>query len=939
MSLDATEAQGLRTGSAGPVARFCGRVARWSAANPRRVLGLCAALLLVGALLLTRVRVDTSLTAMLGEDAPAALAMERVLADYDGTDALLVLVEPEGAARELAAPEAGRGPTPQQQAAMLRFAERFELALRAEPAGAELVTTVRWRPEPAIVQWVTRTMIPAGAYYLGPQGVAELAERLSPAQMDRQLARAEALLAAPGPAGQALAGALAKDPLRLSELAAKRLPAGLTGGASAGPDGAAGPEWSRDGRALLIRVGSRAPFSNTSAAQRLAAAADRAALIAARDIPGVRAAVGGSSAIAATSSRVIRTDSIASVVASVMLLNVLFLLFYGRFSSGLIVGAVAGAGMLVGFGVHALAVPLVSPLAAAVAALLAGLGVDYGIHFLSHYRAARSAGNTPALACEHTATLMGVPIVTNCFTSIFGFASLWPSPIRMLSDFATMGTLGLIGALLAVFTLLPALLVLTDRPRTPLRTRPAPEGPQAHADEAQAQVRDGPAGALASALAGAVARAPRAVMLSTLAVPAALVIAALVAGASLKLEGDLTVLHPRPNPAFETTGRVLERFGGQGELLPVELSAADGAGLVVAAYQLAAALDGLHGESFSITGVLGLHSLLPDPRLAGATRAALASIDPVQVKADFAGAVERSAFGPSAFKGYEEFLTTLVRPGPTPDVSALIASGAGIMLLPREVLAGRAPPTRAVALIVLDRPLHERRQRAVAVAAIQNALTNVPGAQLAGLAAVSTDLERSASEGLPISVGVSVGLVLAWLLLVFRRVTDVAMALIPLAFAAGGVVLFMSLTGLKFNPINSVAIPLLNGIAVDAGVFLVATYKLYAGDRAGLVRALRSTCHAVLLATATTVTGFASLCFTHTPAIQSLGLIAAVGITASMIGALLVLMPLVVLRSRLARPSSGPAPEPGQPEPGQPEPGQPEPGQQAAGPSDAPAAR
>ncbi len=37
--------------------------------------------------------------------------------------------------------------------------------------------------------------------------------------------------------------------------------------------------------------------------------------------------------------------------------------------------------------------------------------------------------------------------------------------------------------------------------------------------------------------------------------------------------------------------------------------------------------------------------------------------------------------------------------------------------------------------------------------------------------------------------------------------------------------LFMIAADQRFNPINSVAVPLLDGIAVDAGVFLVAAAR------------------------------------------------------------------------------------------------------------------
>ena len=170
--------------------------------------------------------------------------------------------------------------------------------------------------------------------------------------------------------------------------------------------------------------------------------------------------------------------------------------------------------------------------------------------------------------------------------------------------------------------------------------------------------------------------------------------------------------------------------------------------------------------------------------------------------------------------------------------------------------------------------------------------------QIAGMAAVAAELEAATRGGLLVSIGISCVLVLGWLTFVFRRPADVLLALIPLLFAAITIVLFMMASRQFFNPINCVAIPLLDGIAVDAGVFLVFVFRTNGSTREQLRAHLRPTMHAVMLSVATTVTAFASLLAAHTPAVASLGMVAAVGIVGSGMGALLVLMPILVLRAR-----------------------------------------
>jgi predicted RND superfamily exporter protein len=153
---------------------------------------------------------------------------------------------------------------------------------------------------------------------------------------------------------------------------------------------------------------------------------------------------------------------------------------------------------------------------------------------------------------------------------------------------------------------------------------------------------------------------------------------------------------------------------------------------------------------------------------------------------------------------------------------------------------------------------------------------------------------------LPRSVTISVALVLVWLGVVFRRPGDVALALLPLAFALICTVGFLAATGQRFNPINAVALPLLDGIAVDAGVFLVAASRAGPRGRAALADRFRTTGPAVLAAALTTVAGFGALAFTRTPAVRSLGVAASVGILAAFAGAILLLMPLLLRRAHRA---------------------------------------
>jgi len=850
---------------------FPARVASWSASRPRLAIVSAVVVTLLSLVSISQMQISTSLQAMLGEHSRAGAAMHRVTTEYNASDALLVLVElpPDRAADEPAKSE------------LVDFAVRLEAELLADPRARGLIEWVRFRQDPNYAAFARNVVLPNGALYLPEQGFTELLTRLEPERIRAQIARNEAMIAAPGPAANALSDAILRDPLRLMELVPKEL-AGAGGFALSNPESAtpsplAGsvspPEFSEDERALLVRIGSRRAISDSSAATTLNALVISAA--SRLNTAGLRVELAGASAISATSSRVIRGDAIVSTLTSVALLYFLFVLFYRRWMAALLIGGVAGVGILAGLGVHAIFAPTVSPLATAIAALLAGLGVDYAIHFMSHYNAYRLQGFSSVKASTETAHTLALPIITNCFTSIFGFISLRFSRIQMLSDFATMGAAGLIGALLAVFLLLPALLAVCDR-----------------------KVHGASSTRGFGALADHVARRPRMWMTSCL-----LILLIAIAGAGFqgfvpRVEGDLTVMHPRPNRALDVTTEVLRRFSGQGEFIPVEIRAADADALVIAAHRVAGALQSQACRDVGVAGVLGLHLLLPDPDTARNAITRLMSLDADRVIDSFDAAIAESAFDAVSYRGYRDFLRTLVSTRRAPDVTDLLAyPSLAQRVFPTTILETRSPPTSTVVIVRLAAPLRDRLQRRHTIDALNTAIAPFTGVTVAGLAAVSDELEDTTRTGLPQSFALSVVLVLCWLLLVFRKPVDVLLALVPLAFASVTMVCIMVAFKQKFNPINSVAIVLLAGIAVDAGVFLVSVSRAHGKSRAELRSHLRSTTHAILLAVSTTATGFGALCFTHTPAIRSLGFVAATGVLASMIGAIFLLMPIVIRRA------------------------------------------
>ena len=107
----------------------------------------------------------------------------------------------------------------------------------------------------------------------------------------------------------------------------------------------------------------------------------------------------------------------------------------------------------------------------------------------------------------------------------------------------------------------------------------------------------------------------------------------------------------------------------------------------------------------------------------------------------------------------------------------------------------------------------------------------------------------------------------------------------------------MGILGIKLNLFNLVVIPSILGLAVDAGVHIY--HRFQESGRTQFRRALRETGGASLLSTTTTMGGFGSLLLASHPGLRSLGELAVLGMSASVLLAVIFLpTALIYLDSR-----------------------------------------
>ena len=122
--------------------------------------------------------------------------------------------------------------------------------------------------------------------------------------------------------------------------------------------------------------------------------------------------------------------------------------------------------------------------------------------------------------------------------------------------------------------------------------------------------------------------------------------------------------------------------------------------------------------------------------------------------------------------------------------------------------------------------------------------------------------------------------------------------MISLSLSMGAMIAGLKITGLPLNLFNILAFPLVLGVGVDYGIYIIvgvrqAALQENATESRGI---LASIVKPVLLSGLTAIAGFASLGLANNPALSTLGLVCALGVTCCLFSTLFLIFPVYLWR-------------------------------------------
>lgn len=558
------------------------------------------------------------------------------------------------------------------------------------------------------------------------------------------------------------------------------------------------------------------------------------------------------------------------------------LIFFGRqlFSvllvlSGLIIG------LIITFGWAALTIGELNMITSILGGILMGLGIDFGIHLI--YRFREEIARYESLPEALTVTLRGAGKAS--FISGLGtaaaFASLLSSDFKGFSQFGFLAGSGVILIGLSMYLWVPALVLWVER------------GAPGRARRLLSVVELGSSPPAAEGVVGERAL-PRAGLLALISGALALALTALAPNAPFEFNTRALMIEGIASVRLQD--EVTARFSYGSDPVAIYTPTREAAEEVYQYFKArlpgAPHLEGDPAPLSTVDQVVGVHSFLPPATQQAQNRALLVEWAKELARID------------------RERLPDEVKARWTEVERALAATPFGLDELPlsyrepfESLASAREENKGFLTFVYAGVDLWD----GVEMQRFAKEVEDVPVASgtyhSAGMPILFAKLTHIILRDGKLTILITALLLLLILAFDLRRLSDVLAALAPLLLGVGSMLGVMSLIGAHLNLMNIVVFPIIIGYGVSHGVYLLHRVR----EGATPQEALSSVGRAVACSTLTTLAGWAALLVAPHRGLQSMGSLACVGMSCSLLvsftlmPALLELKRLKLKRSALAQ--------------------------------------
>lgn len=621
---------------------------------------------------------------------------------------------------------------------------------------------------------------------------------------------------------------------------------------------------------------------------------------------GVRVRITGDVALSFEEMEVLRTQAVAAGIASLVLVAIVLILGLRSIRMVLATLATLIVGLVWTAGFTAAAIGHLNMISVCFAVLFIGLGVDFGIHVCIRYRELMASGLEHSVALQETARDVGSSIFLCAMTTAIGFFAFVPTDFVGVAELGLISGTGMFISLFCTLTLLPALLSL--------RPIPAGRGYSAAVSWSNASLTNLPL------------RHPRAIR----GIALVMGIGAVMLLPRARFDNNPLNVRDPSSESVRTFNELLEK----GASSPWSLNAV--APNLESAQRLAERLEALDVVERVVTvsdyvpadqenklGIIedvamfvapppGPDGVVPPPSLAEQVEAL---VDLSRELGRLQDSGEQSELVASASRlrpALDRYLQRLEdSPDSTREIEALQSSMLGTLpeqlrVLDAALSAGhvtleKLPDAILERMITADGrvriqifPRDDLNDNAALAAFVDGVKAATP--EVAGSASEILESGRAVVRALTQAMLSAFVAITLFLLILWRRIDDTALVLIPLLLASALTVAAAVLAGIPFNFADVIVLPLLLGIGVDSGIHLVHRARVIGGGEVNLLAT--STARAVAFSALTTIASFGSLGLATHLGLATLGRLLTLGVGFTLVCNLIVLPALIRLRPR-----------------------------------------